>query len=158
MNYLLFTLVQAELHLATGGRSQILAHLDELLTFLRQNGIRLYRPDVLHLKGRVLRAAGRDDDAHAALEEARLEAESLGSRRSLWPILAELAELEAGRGDQPAALELRRRAAEIIDTIAAHAGSAELAASFVNQPAVQAVLRPIGRQPTAQSRSSSHLE
>ena len=72
----------------------------------------------------MLRAAARAEDARLALEKARLEAQSLGSRRTLWPILAELAELEAERGDQPAALELRRRAAEVIDYIAGHAGSA----------------------------------
>jgi hypothetical protein len=100
----------------------------------------------------VLRAAGRAEDARSALEDARLEAESLGSRRSLWPILAELGELEASHGDQPAALELRRQAAEIIDYIAEHAGSAELAESFVSQPAVQDVLRAAGRQPAGQNR------
>jgi hypothetical protein len=100
---------------------------------------------VLHLRARVLRAAGRAEEARAALDDARQVAEGLGSRRTLWPILAELAELEVERGDKPAALELRRGAAEIIDYIAEHAGSADLAESFLNQPAVQAVLRAAGR-------------
>ena len=100
----------------------------------------------------MLRAAGRAEEARSALEDARQEAESLGSRRSLWPILAELGELEASHGDQPAALELRRQAAEIIDYIAEHAGSADLADSFINQPAVQDVLRAAGRQPAGQNR------
>jgi hypothetical protein len=99
-----------------------------------------------------LLAAGQADDARAALEDARQEADSLGSRRALWPILADIARLEAGRGNEPAALELRRQAAEIIDTIAEHAGSAELASSFVNQPEVQAVLRAIGRTPAGQAQ------
>src|SRR5205085_9119945 len=120
-----------------------------LISFARQNSVRLLLADVLHLRGRVLRAAGRENDALAGLKDARLEAESLGSRRILWRILADLAELEARRGGQPAARELRRQAAEIIDYIAEHAGSAELAESFINQPAAQAVLRAVGRKPAA---------
>jgi tetratricopeptide (TPR) repeat protein len=152
LNYLLFTTIQGELDLAKGDYPHALAHLDPLIALLQQNQIRLFLPDVLHLRGRVLRAAGRDNDAHAALQDARLEAESLGSRRSLWPILAELAELEADRGNQPAALELRRQAAEVIDYIAEHAGSADLAESFVNQRAIQDVLSAVGHKPTAQNR------
>jgi tetratricopeptide (TPR) repeat protein len=152
LNYALFTIIQAELDLAKGLYPDALAQLDELISYLWQNHVRLFLPDVVHLKGRVLGAAGRAKDARSALEEARLEAESLGSRRTLWLILAELGELEASRGDQPAAFELRRQAAQIIDYIAEHAGSADLAQSFVNQPAVQAVLRATGRQPAAQNR------
>jgi len=47
---------------------------------------------------------------------------------------------------------LRRQAAEVIDYMAEHAGSADLAESFVKQPAVQRVLGAIGRKPEAQTR------
>ena len=152
LNYLFFILIQAEFAMAAGSHQKSLEPLDELISLVRQNQIRLFLPDALHVRARVLRAGGRAEDARLALEDARQEAESLGSRRTLWPILAELGELAAGRGDQPAALELRRQAAEVIDYITEHTGSADLVESFVNQPVVQDVLRAIGRQPTAQNR------
>jgi tetratricopeptide (TPR) repeat protein len=145
LNYIFFTLIQAELDLAAGSHQKAIGPLEELIAFVRQNRVRLLLPDALHVRARVLRAAGRAEAARLALEDARLEAESLGSRRTLWPILAELGELAAGRGDQPAALKLRRQAAEVIDYITEHAGSANLAESFVHQPAVQEVLRALGR-------------
>ncbi len=151
LNYIFFTIIQTELDLAAGSHQKALGLLDELVASARQNNVRLFLPDVLHLRGRVLRAAGQAEAARSALEDARLEAEGLGSRRTLWPILAELAELEVERGDKSAALELQRRAAEIIEYIAEHAGAAGLAESFVNQPAVQGVLRAIGRHPAAQN-------
>jgi hypothetical protein len=57
----------------------------------------------------------------------------------LWQILATLAVVEDGRGNPAVAGELRGRAREIIDYIAAHAGDEELRASFLSQPEVAAL-------------------
>jgi hypothetical protein len=141
LNYIFFTQLQAEMALAGGHAADTLAPIDQLIAHIRPLGVRLFLADMLQLKGRALLAAGRPADGRAALEEARREAESIGSRRSLWSILADLAGLAAERGDEADALALRRQAAEIVDYIAAHAGSAGLAESFLKQPPVQDVLR-----------------
>jgi tetratricopeptide (TPR) repeat protein len=144
MTQFLFAQVEAHLALAKGDHQQALALADGVVAKLRHNGVRLFLADVLCFKGRALRAAGRVDEARSALKAAKSEAEELGSRRMLWQIEAELAGIAAGRGDQNAARALWRRAAEVIEYIAAHAGSAELATSFVNQKSVRSVLQAAG--------------
>jgi hypothetical protein len=105
-------------------------------------GVRQFVPDLLHLKARALLALERADAAYACLDEARALAEALGSRRSLWPVLAALSRLEAARGNPTAAADLRRQAAEIVAYIAEHAGRPELRAAFLGLPEVRAVVEP----------------
>jgi hypothetical protein len=113
-----------------------------LLDSLRSANLRLFLPDALHLKGQALFDLGRMDEASEALEEARLVAESIGSRRMRWQIQAGLSKVEAMRGDAERAEELRKQAAAAITYIAAHTPSAELRGSFLSQPQVKAVLDP----------------
>ena len=145
MTQFLFAQVQAELALANGNHRQALRLAEDICAQLRHDGVRLFVSDVLCFQGRALRAGGQVERAQSTLEAARAEAENLGSRRSLWPILAELAALAAGRGDQPAAMALWRQAAQVIEYIAGHAGSAELATTFVNQKSVRSVLNKNSR-------------
>jgi hypothetical protein len=130
--------------MARNDPAQALARAGQAAAALRQGQVRLFLPDVLSLEGRALRAAGRSADAQAAFEAARLEAESLGSRRSLWLILFELASLAAARGDAPAARALSSQAADLIAYIADHAGAPDLRASFLRRPDVAEVLRLAG--------------
>jgi len=140
-------LADGELALAQGDYARAASVMDEALACLRNGGTRPYVSDVLYLKGKALLAQGRIDEAHETFVAARAAAEALGARRVLWPILAALAEIEAGRGNTTEAQALRQQACEIINYIADHcppdpsAGSGQsLRDSFLHLPEVQAVL------------------
>jgi tetratricopeptide (TPR) repeat protein len=133
-------LVEAELLLAEGEHARLLALADEAMPVVRQAGIRLFLSDVLYFRGKALVAMGHMDEAHAALGEARAEAEAIGSRRSLWPILMALSDVATRRGNPAEADRLRRQAREIVEYIAAHS-PVELRASFLDLPDVKVVAR-----------------
>jgi tetratricopeptide (TPR) repeat protein len=140
-------LADAELALAKQAFGHAVAVIEALVARLRKVGMRSFLADALHFKGKALLAQGRVEAARAAWMEARAEAEALGSRRVLWPVLAALAEIEAGRGNTTEAQALRQQARDIIAYIADHcppdpsAGSGQsLRDSFLHLPEVQAVL------------------
>lgn len=138
--YLMYTLALSDLALADGQPQRVLAWTADLAAHLRPNKLRLFLADVLYLRGMALLAAGRAEEAAATFEDARVEAEALGSRRLLWQIYAAQAALAEARGDHSAALALREQAAELIDDIAAHTGDPALTASFLSRPDVRAVI------------------
>jgi hypothetical protein len=78
-------------------------------------------------------AGGR---SQATLTPPRAEAEALGSRRSLWAILAALADLAAAQGETAAPCLAPRGGGSYLLA----AGSDDLHASFRTRPAVRAVL------------------
>jgi len=135
---------QAEVALAQGRPAQAVALAEMILLSLRQDGIHLFLADTLCLHGRALHAAGQAPAAQAVLAAARADAEALGSRRSLWPILAALADLAVARGDPAAAQALRQEAVAVITYIVEHAGADDLRAAFRRRPAVAALLRAAG--------------
>lgn len=135
----------AELALTQGDAPQALAVADQVSEALRASSTRLFRADILMLRARALEAAGRAAEAEAAWEAARAEAVELGSRRTLWQILAALARLAEGRGDVAAAADLWREAGEIVDYIAAHAGSAARAEMFRARAEVREIMAQLGR-------------
>ena len=114
--------------------------MDEFAARLRKFGVRTSLADALYLKGKALLAQNRTDEADETLNQARAEAEALGSRRARWPILAALAEIEAGRGNATQARTLRQQTRDIITYIADHCPP-DLRASFLSLPDVQAVVR-----------------
>jgi hypothetical protein len=118
-----------------------IALMEQLYTDQRETGISYLRPDVLHLKGRALLEQGptRAEEARATLVQARAEAEVLGSRRSLWPILITLAEIEQQSGHPAEAEALQQQARQIVEYIANHIETPELRTSFLNSPQVKAV-------------------
>lgn len=138
---ILLSLAEGELALAQGKHSDALAVMNDLLTYLREGETRLFLPDALHLKSQVLLALGQEAVAHETLDQARAEAEALGSRRSLWPILSMQSELELRRGHQAEAEQLRRQAQEIITSIADHIDQPELRVSFLSRAEVVRVTR-----------------
>ncbi len=110
---------------------------------LRQFGARAYIPHALYLQARALLALNQDKAACDLLQEARAEAEAIGTRRTLWSILFALSQLQTNPTD---AQRLRRQAQEIIQSIADHIGNPELRASFLNLPHIQAVFEPIANE------------
>ena len=132
-------LAEAELALAKQAFGHAVAVIEALVARLRKVGMRSFLADALHFKGKALLAQGRVEAARAAWMEARAEAEALGSRRVLWPILAALAEIEAGRGNTTEAQALRQQACEIINYIADHCPP-DLRNAFLNLADVRGAL------------------
>jgi len=147
-----------ELAIAKGDFAQAEAHADDLLGLLRGGHIRLWLPDALELKARALRALGEAGPARQSLDEARQEAESLGSRRILWRILADLSEMEREAGHPAEADALAKRAAQIVSYIAEHISAPDLRQSFLSQPSVARVLAGTPGVRTGTAASSAKKE
>lgn len=128
-------LAVAEVALASGELVEASAALDDLLGYMERSETHPYRPDALTLQGRASLMAGDWDKAREWLMQARAEAESLGSKRMLWRILAALAECEDLAGNSTEAHALRDQAREIVGFIAAHCPD-DLRESFLALPEV----------------------
>jgi tetratricopeptide (TPR) repeat protein len=139
INYVSVPLAEGEIALRQGDYERILAVTDDL----RQFGARTYIPQALYLQAQALLALGQDDAARDVLQEACVEAEAIGSRRTLWSILFALSQPHT---DPSEAERLRQQAQEIIQSIADHIGNPELRASFLNLPHVQEVFEPIAKE------------
>ena len=138
-----FWLAEGELRLQQSEYAAALSVADELLAGLRTFQMRPFLPDALRLKGRALVSLGQREEGRRILEEARDEAERLGSRRVLWRILASLAEL----ADESEAGVLRQQARDIIHIIAGHIGSETLRASFLGTAQIRALFAAGGDHP-----------
>jgi ATP/maltotriose-dependent transcriptional regulator MalT len=128
-------LTDGELLLQQGNSEKAAGVIDDLLATLYDSRMNVYLPQALYLHGQALLALGQADAGHARLQEARAQAETIGSRRLLWQILATLAEIELYPRE---AKRLRQQAGEIVQYIAAHA-PADLRDSFLALPQVRAV-------------------
>ncbi len=132
-------LADAELALAQKDYARALQVMDKLLTNIDQFSIRFLRADALYLKGCALINLNEVDQAYKVLSEAQAQAQTLGTRRILWKILAQLSDLESQRGHASQAKTLRDQARQTIDYIAAHC-PIDLKETFLNLPDVQATL------------------
>ncbi len=133
-------LAEAHLQLALDKPVDARERLAYLTARIRRAGVFLYLPEALWLQGKALLALNKPEEARQVLLEARIVAEETGARRVWWRILGALWELETAVGNPTTAQQHRRQAQEIITTVASHAGSDELRASFLAQPAVQRLL------------------
>src|SRR6185503_6165788 len=131
-------LAQGELALARHDEARVLTVMDELLAHLQPAGVCVYVADALYLQSRAWLARGQSDRAYTLLQQARAAAQTIGSRRSLWPILVALSELESQRGQAMEARSLHTEACDIITYIADHCPS-EVRESFMNLPEVKKV-------------------
>ncbi|MEZ4868075.1 MAG: AAA family ATPase [Caldilineaceae bacterium] len=132
-------LAQGEFALQQQEYAQAVTLLDELQQDLAATGIWYLRPDVLHLRGRALLGLDNVAAAYDALLEARAAAETLGSRRALWPILASLAEVARQNDDPTAAERLREEARAIVEEMAHHIGTPTLRNMLLGLPQVKAL-------------------
>jgi predicted ATPase len=130
-------LAKSKLALAQKNFSEGLRIADSTVELARMKGLGRYLPEALLLKGKSHYLLSDPTQASSALEQARTEAETLGSRRLLWQILALLAETENNK-DKAAALKSEAR--ENVDTIASHISNEELRDSFLKSDAVRAIL------------------
>jgi hypothetical protein len=90
-------------------------------------------------------AADRFEEAGSELAEAVELAERLGERRVLWEALALSAIVQDRKGADRESTELRRRAREIVDEIAAGLTDADLRRRFLSRDDVLA-LEETGRR------------
>jgi tetratricopeptide (TPR) repeat protein len=98
-------------------------------------------PDVLRWKAKALLGLGRDDKALQVLMEARSRAEELGCNFHLWPILAELADVNT-RLENPVEAQAHREGAHrILQQIVESLRELELSESFQNQPQIQRLIK-----------------
>jgi tetratricopeptide (TPR) repeat protein len=134
------SLAEGELRLAQGDPARTVALMDGLIAFLGKAGAHTYLADAQQLKGRALLALEQIQAAYKAFQAARVKAEALGSRRTLWQILFALSQIEAQRGNLTEADALRAQARAVVAYIADHVDAPELRASFLTQPHVRAVL------------------
>jgi predicted ATPase len=132
-------LADAEIALAKKAYHQVQTKIEQYTGQLHQMGIRVYVIDGLIIQGKAYLEDGQLDRADQVLSEARLEAAALESRRTLWPVLFLLSQLEARRGNLANAEAYRQQAGEVIRYIANHAPP-DLRRSFLELPPVQAVL------------------
>ncbi|HKZ86046.1 MAG TPA: tetratricopeptide repeat protein [Anaerolineae bacterium] len=150
---ILVPLVEAELALARCDYADAAKVADKVLAYLRGSQTRLYASDTLYVKSRALLAQSRSEEASVVLAEALAEAEALGSRRMLWPILSALGDIESARGHDTVARALLQRAREVVGYIADHCptdpsrGSGQsLRQMFFNQSEVRKVTSFLSNQ------------
>jgi tetratricopeptide (TPR) repeat protein len=106
-------------------------------------GARVYRSDLLKIKANALFKQNDFSSWKDTLEQGRVEAEAIGSRRMLWQILAPLSEIEKELGNATEAEALRARAREIAEYIAGQTPS-ELRDTFLLRPEVRALVQGSG--------------
>jgi tetratricopeptide (TPR) repeat protein len=128
-------LAESELALRQNEYERAMIAADTLLTSFSQFEADI--PKALYLQGQALLDLGQDETARECLLEARTKAESIGSQRMLWQILAMLATIET---DPAEAKRLRQQARNIVEHIAGQIPTAELRTSFLNLPHVRPVL------------------
>jgi tetratricopeptide (TPR) repeat protein len=136
----LVPIADAELALAKHNYARVISVMDELIDRIHKVGMRSFLSDALYLKGQALLAQGQTQAARRVLGEARVEAESIGSKRMLWQILAALSDIEADPSDHAEAQRLRAQARELIAYISGHIPTKELTDSFLQRPLVRAIM------------------
>jgi len=140
----LLALAEGELALAQQDYERARVATERLLAELARMQTRPFVVDALDIRGQALLAQGRTGQAREVWQEARGVAEALGARRSLWPILIALSEIEAREGSRPQAEILRAEARALMAYIADHCAP-DLRASFLNQPRIRAALEMTGK-------------
>ena len=137
LNHLPIRIVASELALKRRDFERVLSMSDGLLDDLRRMGVRMHLPQALYQRGKALLGLRQRRRGYDCLKEARVEAEAIGSRPNLWPILFDLSQLEE---DPIVARAMRKRSRKIVNYIAGHSPTAELRASFLSSPWIQPVL------------------
>lgn len=132
--------IDGELKLAQGKPAEASAVADEYFSYLEQTKLRPFRPDALYIKGRALLDQDQAAEARETLAAARNEAETLGAKRILWQILTALAEAHERLGNTDKASAIRAAAADVIHYLGDQVNEQELRDSFLQRPAVRAVL------------------
>jgi predicted ATPase len=133
----LFRIAKCKLALAQADFPTAVTLADGAVELSRQYKLGCYLPEALFLKGKSHFMQGDLIQAKNALEQARSEAERLGSRRLLWQIIAILAEVES---DKELSGRLKAESQEIVQYITNRITRQDLREAFLRYAAVSAVL------------------
>jgi len=135
----LLILAENEYDLLVGNYEQVISRVDEV-TPLQRLGLKTYLPDVLYSKGKALAALGQTDQALSTLAEAKERAETIGSRRSIWPILCELSRLTREEGEETQARAFYNQALDVLDYIFDHSQLPGKKIDFFSLPHVKPLI------------------
>jgi hypothetical protein len=116
-----------------------------LLPHLASSGAKRYEGELLYWRGRLRVAQGDLPAAAADLDRAREILDQAEAKIALWRVDAALAEVHAATGDHRSALEAGRRAAAMVESLAAGIANEDLRRSFLARPDVAQVLGAPGR-------------
>ena len=130
-------LAQCRLALARKDPTLAIAIIDPVVKDSQQFKVGQYIPEALFLKGQAHLTRGEHELAKSSFEQARLAAEAIGSRHTLWQILSAMAECES---DPEKSAALKTQAREAIQFIADHITNAELRSLFLQSEAVKPLL------------------
>jgi DNA-binding SARP family transcriptional activator len=128
-----------ELALTSHDYPRALSLSDRLIELLHQIHMRIFIPSTMHFKAKAPYNLGEHDTALEMLGEARAEAEAMGARWSLWPILNTLSDIEAQRGHDVEARVLRQQAQHTLTYIADHTSNA-IRTSLLNWLQIRALM------------------
>lgn len=121
--------MHVDIHLANNNYQLALETADHYLNSLNLHQVKILVPDLLNQKARALIGLKQVEQAYQTLIEARLLATEQNSRRSLWAILLDMADLE---NDPQTANVLRDEARQIITYISTHISDPDLSELFLN--------------------------
>jgi tetratricopeptide (TPR) repeat protein len=110
-----------------------------VLEDLRTKGVVVLEADALVALARAHLEADRLEEAGGELSEAIEQAERLGERKVLWEALALFATVQARRGAEREAHDLRERARGIVDEIATGLADRDLRHRFMSREDVAAL-------------------
>jgi tetratricopeptide (TPR) repeat protein len=130
-------LARCRLALARADLSAAMTFADLAVEITHQYKLGRYLAEALFLKGKVHFMRGDLQEAKITLEQARVEAEKLGSRQQLWQIITQLSVVET---DKTLAEALKKEAQEIVQYIADRITRQDLREAFLRFAAVNAVL------------------
>jgi hypothetical protein len=130
----------SEIELAHGDYEEVLRITERADVKLSAANISIFLPDLRTYQGCARIGLGQPEAGLRLFEAALEEARRQGSRRSQWPVLAELVQLASQRGNADQAEILRREGREVVKYIASHIQSDELRASFLGLPRVQRLI------------------
>lgn len=128
-----------------GKFEEALLAVDKMLGILDRLGILQCRPEFMLRKANTLAAMDGRDEALLVADEAILLCQRLGAHRLLWKLHALVSRLQAGAGRAAEAQQALLAARGEIDFLATRCPQ-DLRASFLQLPAVQAVLDSAGGQ------------
>jgi len=124
-----------ELQLALRNYELALEIADTYIYTMKQQQVKILMPDILNQKARALIGLGQKKQAYDVLIQARELAVKQNSRRSLWALLLDLAEIEE---NHEFVNEMRNEARQIIAFIAEHISDPGLKEKFLDLPRVKA--------------------
>ncbi|MEM7346451.1 MAG: hypothetical protein AAF485_19595 [Chloroflexota bacterium] len=136
----LVTFTRSELDLHRHRYAAGIARLNEFLSLVGNLGARVFRKDVLYLKGCLLLRQQNLDEAARTLNASYQESKALKARYLLWQILFELGQVELLQNQLDTAHNYFEEARSVINNIALNIEDPNLRASFLGLPNVQAVL------------------